>query len=67
MLWLTQSLRPNLREEVAVAYGIWMAILALGFVMRAKPFLAPPDFWEIISVRKSLTTRAHALAARLPR
>ena len=32
-----------------------MAILTLGFVMRAKPLLAPRYFWEIISVRKSLT------------
>ncbi len=48
VLWLGQFLRPSLREEVAVAYGLWMAILVVGFVVGGKPLLAPKYFWETI-------------------
>jgi len=48
VLWLGQFLRPSLREEVAVAYGLWMAILVVGFVVGGKPVLAPKYFWETI-------------------
>ena len=48
VLWLGQFLRPSLREEVAVAYGLWMVILVLGFVVGGKPLLAPKYFWETI-------------------
>jgi cation:H+ antiporter len=51
VLWLVQFLRPSLREEVAVAYAIWMAILIVGFVVKGKALLAPKYFWE--TVRKS--------------
>ncbi|HUL03979.1 MAG TPA: hypothetical protein VLV16_12195 [Gemmatimonadales bacterium] len=44
VLWLAQFLRPNLREEVAVAYGLWMAILIVGFVVRGRALLAPKHF-----------------------
>ena len=49
VLWLAQFLRPSLREEVAVAYGIWMAILAVGFAVRGKALLAPKYFWETVT------------------
>src|SRR5436189_3435232 len=49
VLWLAQFLRPNLREEVAVAYGIWMAILVIGFVVKGRPLLAPRYFWEVVT------------------
>jgi len=48
VLWLAQFLRPNLREEIAVAYGLWMAILAIGFVTRGRALLAPKYFWETV-------------------
>ena len=48
VLWLAQFLRPSLREEVAVAYAIWMAILAIGFVVKGKALLAPKYFWETV-------------------
>ena len=38
----------SLREEVAVAYGLWMAILVVGLVVGGKPLLAPKYFWETI-------------------
>jgi cation:H+ antiporter len=51
VLWLVQFLRPSLREEVAVAYAIWMAILIVGFALKGKALLAPKYFWE--TVRRS--------------
>jgi len=48
VLWLVQFLRPNLREEIAVAYGIWMVILVIGFVVRGHALLAPKYFWETV-------------------
>jgi len=51
VLWLVQFLRPNLREEVAVAYGLWMAILIIGFLVKGKALLAPKYFWD--TVKKS--------------
>lgn len=48
VLWLAQFLQPNLREAVAVAYGVWMVILAIEFAVGRKALLAPRYFWEII-------------------
>jgi len=48
VLWLVQFLQPNLREAVAIAYGVWMVILAIEFVVGRKALLAPRYFWEII-------------------
>ena len=51
VLWLAQFLVPHWREEVAVAYAIWMVVLVAGFAIRAKPLLAPKYFWEIVRKR----------------
>jgi len=48
VLWLVQFLRPTMREEIAVAYGIWMVILVIGFVVRGHALLAPKHFWETV-------------------
>ncbi len=48
VLWLVQFLQPNLREAVAIAYGVWMVILTIEFVVGRKALLAPRYFWEII-------------------
>ena len=53
VLWLTQFLQPHLREEVAVAYAIWMVILVIGFVVRGKALLAPKYFWEVVQIKRS--------------
>jgi len=53
VLWLVQFLRPTLREEIAVAYGIWMAILVIGFVVRGHALLAPKYFWETVRAVRS--------------
>ena len=50
VLWLAQFLRPSLREAVAIAYGVWMVILAIEFVVGRKALLAPKYFWETITV-----------------
>ncbi|HXF96621.1 MAG TPA: hypothetical protein VNI61_11040 [Gemmatimonadales bacterium] len=48
ILWLAQFLVPHWREEVAVAYAVWIAVLVVGFVIRAKPLLVPKHFWDIM-------------------
>jgi len=48
VLWVVQFSVPHLREEIAVAYGVWMAILIIGFATGAKRLLAPKYFWETI-------------------
>ncbi len=48
VLWLVQFVRPDMREEVAVAYALWMTILAIGFAVRGKTLLAPKYFWETV-------------------
>jgi cation:H+ antiporter len=53
VLWLAQFLRPSLREEVAVAYGLWMVILGIGFVVKGKALLAPKYFWETVRMGRS--------------
>lgn len=48
VLWVAQFLRPELRDEVAVVYAVWMAALTIGFVARRKMPLAAVYFWETI-------------------
>ena len=55
VLWLAQFLHPDWRGQVAVAYGLWMAILGIGFVVRGKPLLAPKYFWETLKARSAGT------------
>jgi cation:H+ antiporter len=55
-LWAVQFSVPHLRVEVAVAYGVWMVVLLIQFVMGRKRLLAPRYFWE--TVRQSTTGRA---------
>ena len=50
ILWLVQFLAPHLREEVSIAYALWIAILLVGFLVKGQTLLAPKYFWE--SVRK---------------
>ena len=51
VLWLAQFLVPHWREEVAVAYALWMVVLAIGFIIGAKSLLAPRLFWESLRRR----------------
>jgi cation:H+ antiporter len=51
VLWLAQFLVPHWRDEVAVAYGIWIVILGIGFVVKGKRLLAPQYFWETVRRR----------------
>ncbi len=48
VLWAVQFFVPHLREEVALGYAVWIAILLIGFVIRGKRLLAPRYFWETI-------------------
>jgi cation:H+ antiporter len=49
VLWLAQFLVPHWREEVALAYALWIAVLLIGFVVGRKRPVAPRYFWEIIT------------------
>lgn len=53
VLWLAQFLRPSLRDEVAVVYGLWMAALALQFIGGRRALVAPKYFWEIVRTGRS--------------
>ena len=52
VLWLVQFLVPHLREEVAVAYGLWMCVLVIGFAVKGKALLAPTYFWEAVRPKR---------------
>jgi cation:H+ antiporter len=56
VLWLVQFLAPHLREEVSIAYALWIVILLVGFAVRAKPLLAPKYFWETVTKKRSAGT-----------
>ncbi len=56
VLWVVQFFVPHLREEVSVAYALWIVILLIGFVMRAKPLLAPKYFWQTVRKKRSAGT-----------
>ena len=52
VLWLVQFLVPHLREEVSIAYALWIGILLVGFVVRGKRLLAPAYFWENVTRKR---------------
>ena len=56
VLWLVQFLAPHLREEVSLAYALWIVILVVGFVIRRKPLLAATYFWATIRKTRSAGT-----------
>jgi cation:H+ antiporter len=49
VLWLVQFLVPHLREEVSVAYALWIAVLIVGFVVRGQRLRAPAEFWANVT------------------
>src|SRR5436190_19885905 len=53
VLWLVQFLSPGLRDEVSVAYALWIVILLVGFLVRGRPLLAPKYFWQTVVKKRS--------------
>jgi cation:H+ antiporter len=51
VLWGAQFLRPTLRDEVAIVYGVWIVILALQHVLGRRPLRAPGYFWQALKGR----------------
>jgi cation:H+ antiporter len=49
VLWLAQFLVPHWREEVAVAYAVWIVVLLIGFAIRGQRLLAPKYFWAVLT------------------
>ena len=56
VLWLVQFLVPHLREEVSVAYALWIVILLVGFVIKGRALLAPKYFWQTLTKKRSAGT-----------
>src|SRR6266568_8004559 len=56
VLWLVQFLAPHLREEVSVAYALWIVILLVGFVIKRKPLLAAQYFRASLTQKRSAGT-----------
>lgn len=56
VLWVVQFLAPHLREEVCVAYALWIVVLLAGFAVRGEPLRAPQYFWEAIRKKRSAGT-----------
>jgi cation:H+ antiporter len=52
-LWAVQFSVPHLRVEVAVAYGVWMVVLLIQFVLGSKRLLAPRYFIETLRGRRT--------------
>jgi cation:H+ antiporter len=48
VLWALQFFVPHLRQEVAIAYAVWIVVLGIGYAMGAKKLLAPRYFWETV-------------------
>ncbi len=53
VLWAVQFFMPHLREEVSVAYALWILVLLVGFVIKGQPLLAPKYFWETLKQKRS--------------
>ena len=49
VLWLAQFLVPHWREEVAIAYALWIVVLLIGFAIGKRRLLAPRYFWEVVT------------------
>jgi cation:H+ antiporter len=56
VLWVVQFLAPHLREEVSVAYALWIVILLVGFAIKGRPLLAPKYFWQTLTQKRSAGT-----------
>jgi cation:H+ antiporter len=56
VLWVVQFFAPHLREEVSVAYGIWIVVLLAGFMTRGQPLLAPKYFLETMRKKRPAGT-----------
>ena len=53
VLWAVQFFVPHLREEVSVAYALWIVVLLVGFVIKGQPLLAPKYCWETLKQKRS--------------
>jgi len=56
VLWVVQFLSPHLREEVSVAYALWIVILLVRFAIKGQPLLAWKYFWQTIRQKRSAGT-----------
>ena len=56
VLWVVQFLVPHLRDEVSVAYGLWIVILLVRFAIKGQPLLAWKYFRQTLTQKRSAGT-----------
>ena len=56
VLWAVQFALPHLRAEIMIAYGVWVVVLVIGFVVKGQPLRAPVYFWQTIRKKRSAGT-----------
>src|SRR6266508_6643789 len=56
VLWVVQFIAPHLREEVSVAYALWIVILLVGFAIKGQPLRAAQYFWQTLTQKRSAGT-----------
>jgi len=56
VLWVVQFLSPHLREEVSVAYALWIVILLVRFAIKGQPLLAWKYFRQTLTQKRSAGT-----------
>jgi cation:H+ antiporter len=56
VLWAVQFAVPDLRGPIMIAYGIWVVVLVIGFVVKGQPLRAPACFWQIVRQKRSAGT-----------
>ena len=52
-MWLAQFLVPGWRHQVAIAYGVWMALLLVLYASGRLPLRAPACFLETVRAKRS--------------
>ncbi len=53
VLWAVQFTVPELRVQIMVAYGVWIAVLVIGYALQGQRLRAPAAFWQTVRKKRS--------------
>ena len=56
VLWAVQYTVPELRVQIMVAYGVWIAVLMIGYALKGQALRAPAAFWQTVRKKRSAGT-----------
>ncbi len=56
VLWAVQFTVPELRVQIMVAYGVWIAVLMIGYALKGQALRAPAAFWQTVRKKRSAGT-----------